>query len=66
MEEQPQYRPCPPEPEIEGITFSKFKGGNEIAEIKEINDSLLSEAYSVYTYHFFIHEHPEISYIVLV
>ena len=37
MEEQPQYRPCPPEPEIEGITFSKFKGGNEIAEIKEID-----------------------------
>lgn len=64
MEEPTGYRPCPEEPAIEGITFSKFAGGNEINEIKQINDSLLSEAYSVYTYHYFVNDVADISFVV--
>ena len=59
-----EYRPCPEEPTVEGITFSQFKGGDEISEIKKLNESLLSEAYSIYTYHYFVYEYPEISFVV--
>lgn len=64
MEETIEFRQCPEEPEIEGITFSQYKGGNEIVEVKKINDGILSEAYSLYTYHFFVYEVPEISFVV--
>lgn len=59
-----EYKQRPEEPEIEGIKFSPYSGGDELAEIKRINDGLLSEAYSVYTYHYFVYEYPEISYVV--
>lgn len=64
MEAQPQFLPIPEEPEIEGIVFTKFAGNNEIAEFKQLNDSILSEAYSVYTYHYFIKDIPDITFIV--
>lgn len=64
MEQSIEYKQIPEEPVIEGITFSEYKGGNEIVEIKKINDSLLSEAYSLYTYHYFVYEVPEISFVV--
>ena len=64
MEAQPQFLPTPEEPVIEGIAFTKFTGNNEIAEFKQLNDSMLSEAYSVYTYHYFIKDIPDITFIV--
>ena len=64
MEQTIDYKQCPEEPVIEGITFSEYKGGNEIVEIKKINDGLLSEAYSLYTYHYFVYDVPEISFVV--
>ena len=61
---EPQFLSIPEEPAVEGIVFSKFSGENEIAEFKQLNDSMLSEAYSVYTYHYFVKDIPDITYIV--
>ena len=62
MEDTTEYLQPPEEKEIEGITFSKFQGDEEIAQIKELNDSLLSEAYSVFTYHYFLSEVTSITW----
>lgn len=61
---EPQFMSIPEEPAVEGIVFSKFSGENEIAEFKQLNDSMLSEAYSGYTYHYFVKDIPDITYIV--
>jgi len=44
------YLSMPEEPEIDGITFYKYSSQSEINDYKRINDTMLSEAYSVYTY----------------
>lgn len=66
MEDTTEYLQPPEEKEIEGITFSKFQGDEEIAQIKELNDSLLSEAYSVFTYHYFLSEVTSITWTVCI
>ena len=60
------YLEIPKEPEVEGITFHKYTSHSEINEYKRINDRMLSEAYSVYTYHYFVDQNPDITYSVYV
>ena len=60
------YLEIPKEPEVEGITFHKYTSQSEINEYKRINDRMLSEAYSVYTYHYFVDQNPDITYSVYV
>ena len=55
----------PAEPMVEGITFRPFQNNGEILEFKKLNDSILSEAYSLYTYHYFVCTVPEITYTVI-
>ncbi len=64
MSEEVTYLEIPKEPEIEGITFHKYTSQSEINEFKRINDRMLSEAYSVYTYHYFVDQNPDITYSV--
>ena len=64
MSEEIAYLDTPSEPEIEGITFHKYASQSEITEYKRINDRMLSEAYSVYTYHYFVDQNPDITYSV--
>lgn len=54
----------PAEPTIDGITFAQFAAPSEVNEYKHLNDSILSEAYSVYTYHYFVDLSPTITYSV--
>ena len=54
----------PTEPTVDGITFTQFAAPSEVNEYKKLNDSILSEAYSVYTYHYFVDLTPTITYSV--
>lgn len=64
MAEEFSYLTMPEEPEIEGITFHKYESQSEINDYKRINDTMLSEAYSVYTYHYFVDHNPDITFSV--
>ena len=64
MEETAEFLPIPEEVEIEGISFHKFQGNEEISEIQELNDSILSESYSSYTYHYFLRSVTSITWTV--
>lgn len=64
MEETAAFLPMPEEIEIEGISFHKFQGNEEVSEIKELNDSILSESYSSFTYHFFLRSVTSITWTV--
>ena len=64
MEEELTYLSMPEEPEIDGITFYKYSSQSEINDYKRINDTMLSEAYSVYTYHYFVDNNPDITFSV--
>ena len=64
MEETTEFLRIPEEIEIEGISFHKFQGNEEISEIKELNDSILSESYSSFTYHFFLRSVTSITWTV--
>ena len=64
MEEEWTYLTIPEEPEIDGITFHKYSSQSEINDYKRINDTMLSEAYSVYTYHYFVDNNPDITFSV--
>ena len=66
MEETAAFLPMPEEIEIEGISFHKFQGNEEVSEIKELNDSILSESYSSFTYHFFLRSVTSITWTVRV
>ena len=66
MEETTALLPMPEEIEIEGISFHKFQGNEEVSEIKELNDSILSESYSSFTYHFFLRSVTSITWTVRV
>ena len=54
----------PTEPTVDGITFAQFAAPSEVKENKNLNDSIHSEAYSVYTYHYFVDLTPTITYSV--
>ena len=58
------FLPPPAEPAVDGITFAQFAAPSEVNEYKKLNDSILSEAYSVYTYHYFVDLTPTITYSV--
>lgn len=50
---------------LEGFTFARYTGEEQLPAIMELVGKDLSEPYSVYTYRYFVNNWPDLTFLVL-